>query len=222
MFSEQDLTQINHRGSQLATVEQQIQNFRQGFPFLEVIKAATVDDGLLRLHEAAIEEAIGHYDAQLPKLKVVKFVPASGAASRMFKALFAFMTEFDGSEAAHQAFEEKKGPVYDFFARLEDFAFSSELDATFEESLSDLLARKEYVYILKHLLTEQGLNYGELPKGLLTFHRYDNDNRTPLEEHLVEAANYAAAGGGTAYLHFTVSPEHRSRFEQLTDRKSVV
>lgn len=222
MFTEKDLTQIQSRGSDLATVEQQVKNFETGFPYLEIIKAATVNDGILRLNEAAIAQAVARYESQLGEKKTVKFVPASGAASRMFKALFSFMESYDGSEEAKQAFETQKGPVHEFFERLEDFAFYDSLDATFgEESLAELKAQGEYVRILKHLLTDEGLGYGQLPKGLLEFHAYDDGSRTPMEEHLVEAANYATRQGGIGYLHFTVSPEHRDRFEELVkDQKS--
>lgn len=222
MFTEQDLAQIEARGSDLQVVETQIKNFETGFPFLEIIKAATVNDGILRLNEAAVAQAVGRYNAQLADKKVVKFVPASGAASRMFKALFSFIDSYDGSEPAKAGFEAKQGPVYDFFQRLEDFAFYDALDATLgEASLADLKAQGEYVRILEHLLTDQGLGYGQLPKGLLEFHRYDDGSRTPMEEHLVEAANYATQQGGTAYLHFTVSPEHRDRFEVLVKDKKA-
>ncbi len=212
MFTKEDLAQIQNRGSDLAVVEKQVENFQTGFPFLEVIKAATVGDGIIRLNQDDIDQAISHYRAQLSKLKVVKFVPASGAASRMFKALFAFMDEFDGSQTP-------EGALADFFSRIQDFAFYQDLNAALGNEIDSLIAQKEYGKILKRLLTSEGLGYGELPKGLLQFHQYDDHSRTPAEEHLVEAANYAAEGGSTAFLHFTVSPEHQSKFQSLMDDK---
>ncbi len=218
MFTDQDLQQIQARGSALAVIEQQVEHFRTGFPFMDIVKAATVGEGIIRLADEEIERLVAAYEAKLPHLKVIKFVPASGAASRMFKALFAFMDSYDQTAEAQAAFESEKGPVYDFFARLTDFAFYDELSSTFEgKDLKTLLAEKDYATVLAHLLKEPGLGYGSLPKGLLKFHGYTDEVRTPLEEHLVEAANYATVTGGTAYLHFTVSPEHQSKFETLLE-----
>ena len=111
MFNKEDLAQIENRGSDLAVVEKQVENFQTGFPFLEVIKAATVGDGIIRMDQNGLDEAMGLYRTQLPKLKVVKFVPASGAASRMFKALFAFMDEFDGSQTPDGALADSSSAV---------------------------------------------------------------------------------------------------------------
>jgi len=216
MFTDQDLAQIQQRGSALSTVEEQLKNFQTGFPFLEIVKAATIGDGIQALDESRLAEAISLYEKELASKKVVKFVPASGAASRMFKALFAFMDAFDGSEAKKAEITGGEGALAAFFARIKDFAFYSDLAATFEgTSLEDMLAAQEYGKILAHVLTDAGLEYGSLPKGLLQFHSYGESSRTPMEEHLVEAAHYAGVKGGTAHLHFTVSPEHRSKFETL-------
>lgn len=212
MFTKEDLAQIQKRGSDPAVVEQQIENFETGFPFLEVIRAATIGDGIIQLDEKELEAAVSRYQAVLPELKVVKFVPASGAASRMFKALFSFMESYDGSQVP-------EGAMADFFNHLEDFAFYRDLDVALGGKLAEMKEQKAYGKILRALLTADGLGYGELPKGLLKFHQYDTEARTPVEEHLVEAANYATQGGGTAYLHFTVSPEHESRFKSLLDAK---
>ena len=138
-------------------------------------------------------------------------MPASGAASRMFKALFAFLHEYEPTEDAYAGIE-KDSAIATFFARLPDFAFFEDLNQSVGgvENLSKLQAPSQ---IVSHLLTEAGMEYGQLPKGLLKFHAYEDGARTPVEEHLVEAANYATVSGGTAYLHFTVSPEHQSRLE---------
>jgi hypothetical protein len=215
MFTDQDLSQIQARGMQVAEVNAQIENFKQGFPYLHITKAATIGDGIIQLEAAQIERYQTAYNTALPNLKVVKFVPASGAASRMFKSLFSFMSSYEGTPEQAAAFQADQGPhsLYTFFDRLSDFAFYQDLKATFtDEPLQEVLARKDYVKILRHLLTEEGLGYGELPKGLLKFHRYPDGSRTPTEEHLVEGIHYCT-DKGTVYLHLTVSPEHRERFE---------
>ncbi|MEM9983657.1 MAG: DUF4301 family protein, partial [Bacteroidota bacterium] len=149
IFTQEDLAQIEARGSKPSLVATQLQNFQQGFPFLEVIKAATVGDGMLKLEDQEIQATLTTYQTKLPQLKVVKFVPASGAASRMFKDLFAFMEEFDGTQAP-------EGKMEEFFTRLPDFAFYADLDATFEGQLAEKVEEKAYGKILTHLLTEAG------------------------------------------------------------------
>jgi len=195
-FTEQDQSQILAQGITLAQIEEQIQHFIQGFPFLPVIKAATVGDGILRIDEEQTHTFLTRFDQQADSLSLLKFVPASGAATRMFKSLFA-------------ALEGKSDKSVDeFFARLNEFAF---FDALGQPENMDRQT------VLSILLTDEGLDYGNLPKGLLLFHQYPDGPRTPVEEHLVEGAAYANSRG-LVRIHFTVSPEHRSRFEDLIQR----
>ncbi|WP_455612594.1 DUF4301 family protein, partial [Bacteroides sp.] len=149
---------------------------------------------------------------------VVKFVPASGAASRMFKNLFEFLgADYDAPETK---FEKT------FFEQIEKFAFYDDLNAACEKmsgkDISALVSEGNYKAVVAALLEAAGLNYGALPKGLLKFHRYEDGNRTPLEEHLVEGALYAANKNGKVNVHFTVSPEHRRLFEALVADKAAV
>ncbi|MCI4667502.1 MAG: DUF4301 family protein [Bacteroidia bacterium] len=218
LLTEQDLAQIQERGSDLAVVNQQIQNFITGFPFMNIVKAATINDGMIKLDEESIKEMVEKYDQKINDLKLVKFVPASGAASRMFKALFACLSSYDGTDEAWNKIQEENGLVKKFFDGLEDFAFFPELNAKLDGKASEHLANKELTPILKALLDEDQMGYGQLPKGLLSFHSYIDGTRTPVEEHLVEGASYAAAVGGDAYLHFTVSPEHKPKFEELMNK----
>lgn len=209
MFSQTDLDQIAAQGTTPAAVQQQIQHFIDGFPFLHVIRAATVGDGIIRVPEEQLTNYIRQYDEQAGDLALMKFVPASGAATRMFKSLFAAL---DGK--MDKATDE-------FFARLDDFAFYDDLKAAMAHDHLDLdkaVADNDRHSVLTYLLTEKGLDYGGLPKGLLKFHNYPDGPRTPVEEHLVEGAAYANANGRVR-LHFTVSPEHRSRFEELIQRE---
>jgi hypothetical protein len=216
-LTEKDLHQIESKGISIEKLKEQIHNFKKGFPPFELKKAATIGDGVQRLNETEVNAIVNLYDTQAKQLTVSKFVPASGAASRMFKDLFAFMESYDGSATAKAAFEADKSfySPYNFIHSLKDFAFYNDLKTALANDnldIDDLLAKAEYSIIVQYLLTEKGLNYGGLPKGLLQFHNYGQTNRTPLEEHLVEAAKYAKAADKTANLHFTVSPNHRSRF----------
>jgi hypothetical protein len=203
MFTEKDLGQINERGISLEKIENQIDYFKKGFPYMPLIKAATIGNGILQLSENELDEYISLFQKKASEIKLVKFVPASGAASRMFKSLFAALEEGKFDKATDH-----------FFAKLDDFAFSDELKSISKSN--------EGVEILKSLLTDTGLGYGSLPKGLLSFHKYtESENRTPVEEHLVEGANYANSNG-TVHLHLTVSPEHKAKFEELLSQKITI
>ena len=147
--------------------------------------------------------------------KIVKFVPASGAASRMFKNMFEFLgADYD---VPTTDFEKK------FFNNIKNFAFYADLDTACvknnSKGIDALISEGNYKAVVANLLESAGLNYGALPKGLLKFHKYEDGVRTPLEEHLVEGALYAAGKSGEVNVHFTVSTEHRELFAKLVDEK---
>lgn len=195
MFSEQDLRQIQEHGSTPEKVELQVENFKRGFPFLKVVKAASPEDGILIPTQEQVASAVARYDAAKESLDVYKFVPASGAATRMFKELFEFVNE------------DKRGKGIDtLIQNIDKFAFWSELKPLIGEGADD----KQIV----SAIVKEGLNYGSKPKGLVTFHNYPEGARKAVEEHLVEGALYASTNG-TAKIHFTVSPEHIEGFKEL-------
>lgn len=204
MFIEKDIQQIKERGSELSTVEEQVSYFVKGFPFLQLSKAATVGDGIIRLTDEQIAQVVSEFDkkASEGEIALLKFVPASGAATRMFKSLFSFLQE-----------DKKDKSVDEFFSKLTDFAFYDDLKTSLAADGHSIESTDEKT-IASYFLTGKGLGYGELPKGLLKFHNYPDRSRTPLEEHLVEGAKYANAGSNVQ-IHFTVSPEHRDKFEKL-------
>ena len=195
MFTPNDISQIEARGLSLAEVERQIENFRNGFPALPVRRAASVGDGILRLDEEALKLSEERYERKRGELRTVKFVPASGAATRMFKELFEYVNE------------DKRTPGIDkLIVNLEKFAFFPELAKYLKPQIDD----KD---VVRSIIID-GLEYGTKPKGLVTFHAYKEGNRKPVEEHLVEAALYAS-NGERAAIHFTVSPEHQEGFKAL-------
>ena len=195
MFTKQDIAQIEARGLSVEAVERQVENFRNGFPSLPVVRAASVGDGVYRLSDEERTEAVKHYDNQGAKLRVMKFVPASGAATRMFKELFEYVNDDKRTEGIDR-----------LIVNLEKFAFFPELAKYLQPQIDD----KD---VVRNIIID-GLGYGTKPKGLVTFHAYKQGGRKPLEEHLVEAALYARSGERAA-IHFTVSPEHQAGFEAL-------
>lgn len=215
MFTAKDQELLNEKGITQDQVEEQLKRFATGFPYLKLGAAASVENGILCIPEEYEQKYLDIWQEYLDgNRKVLKFVPASGAASRMFKDLFAFLDA--PYEVPTTDFEKN------FIAHLEKFAFFSLLDAACREKTgldaADLRSAGRAKEIVRLLLGAEGLNYGALPKGLLLFHASPEGPRTPLEEHLVEGALYASSCG-KCYLHFTVSPEHKSLFEQLVDEK---
>lgn len=190
---------MEEHGLTSAALETQLKNFREGFPFLPVTRAASCGDGIRVLDAAGIEQAAARYDRAKESLRVVKFVPASGAATRMFKDLFEFVRE-----------GRRTAVVGELLANRRRFAFWPELRTIIGDDADELRTVENIV--------AEGLRYGETPKGLVSFHRYGDEVRKAVEEHLVEGAQYAAAGGEVK-IHFTVSPEHLTRFEALLAEK---
>ncbi|MCS7004050.1 MAG: DUF4301 family protein [Cytophagales bacterium] len=217
MFTEKDLAQIKSLGISIAKVEEQIRNFIEGFPFLPLVRPAIVGDGISRYEKEEAQKWATLYETHANKEKIVKFVPASGAATRMFKHLF----EFDGSEKALEKLKTDTGfnSVAYFMQHIREFAFYDDLKLAYQKKYNidiekDLQDTSKYVAILKTLLDEDGLQYGSLPKALLKFHKYpDGSVRTPIEEHMVEGAHHAVSMGNVVHLHFTVSPEHEAKFK---------
>jgi hypothetical protein len=216
MFTESDLKQISDRGIDLRTVEQQITHFRKGFPFANLVKPAVKGDGIQVYASGRIEELERYYDKHSGDLKVVKFVPASGAASRMFRNLFSFIEHVNRDDQDHMLEEETSfDSVHYFTEHLQDFAFYPELARVMQAnglSLEKCLHKKDYASVIEFLVDEKGLGYGNLPKGLILFHSYEVQSRRAMEEHLVEAALYATGNDGKARVHFTISPEHSEKF----------
>ncbi len=194
-FSTQDLEQLQARGISVEKAEAQLECFRNGFPELDIVAPASTKKGILAPKRAEQEQYIEAWQQYLKEgHKILKFVPASGAASRMFKNLFQYLE--DGIETPF---------IQDFLAHKDQFAFGP------------LLAGKEGQEAVRYLLND--MHYGELPKGLLLFHKYRDGARTPALEHLVEGAQYCVAPAKegekpTVYLHFTVSHDHLPLFRQ--------
>ena len=216
MLSERDLKQIADKGISEKQIENQLNEFKTGFPFLRLEAAASVEHGIV----ATTEESRAKYEKSWEQYKaagkkVVKFVPASGAASRMFKDMFAFVdAEYDKPTTD---FEKK------YFENIEKFAFYGELNDVCVKNegkdIPTLLAESNYKAVAAEMLKAEGLNYGQLPKGMLLFLKYAEGPRTPMEEHLVEAALYAASNG-EANIHFTVSHEHMPFFQKKVADKA--
>lgn len=215
MLSQQDLKQIAQKGITEEQIKIQLEEFKTGFPFLKIEAAAGIGQGIIRLDEDARNSYVNEWNTYKKEgHKIVKFVPASGAASRMFKDMFAFLDA--PYDVPTTPFEKQ------YFDNIEKFAFYDALNAKCVENcgkdIKTLIGENNYKAVVANMLKKEGLNYGQLPKGMLLFHRYEDGSRTPMEEHLVEGALYAASNG-EANVHFTVSHEHIEFFENKVKEK---
>lgn len=215
-LSEKDLKQIAQRGISQEQIVNQLHQFETGFPFLKLEDAAAVGRGIIAPTTEERKKYVNAWESYKAEgRQIVKFVPASGAASRMFKNIFSFV---DGENNAPTTDFEKK-----YFNDIEKFAFYDALnDACLKNEGKDiktLIAEGNHKAVAANMLKKEGLNYGQLPKGMLLFHKYDDGARTPMEEHLVEGALYAASNG-ESHVHFTVSHEHMDFFKQKVAEKA--
>jgi hypothetical protein len=227
MFNLRDINLMASKGISMPVIDRQIDHFITGFPYIRLAKPATVGDGIEKFTEKEVGEYSEYFENKAPAERVVKFVPASGAASRMFKHLFEFQAHYTRDEFGHTLFNKDQGfnSVYFFINHLDQTAFFSDLSSVISRAgmeISRLLKEMDFGTLIGYLLDEQGLNYANLPKALLLFHKYPEGPRTAALEHLVESAAYARDGSGIARIHFTISPEHREKFTALIGKAQPV
>lgn len=191
-FSEKDLKQISEHKLTVTEIENQLEKFTTGFPFSPIVSAATLNNGVFPMLDNKYADI---YENNRHKYTITKFVPASGAATRMFKDLFEFLSSGTMNKTTQCVLDN-----------LNQFAFYDDL----AQILPDNATPHD---IIAHIVTDCGLNYGNLPKALLKFHCYSDNNRTALAEHLAEGAQYAESNG-IVNIHFTVSPEHQNGFDK--------
>ena len=216
MLTPSDQVQLAEKNISEEMLNEQLAYFAQGFNYLPVKKPATIQKGIMTISSSQRVDYMRKWDDCLQKDKnIVQFVPASGAASRMFKDLFAFLSaDYQTPTTDFEQF---------FFEQITHFAFYETLDKQCrqhtEKNMATLMAEGNYKAIVENLLEAKGLGYGSLPKGLLAFHQYPEGSRTAMEEHLVEGALYAKNNAGKVNLHLTVSAEHLPLFEKTIAEK---
>ena len=220
-FSESDLQLLETKGISIEKVRNQIETFREGIPFVNLEKAGVVGDGVLKHAADEEQQLIAKFDREKTGISLLKFVPASGAASRMFKALFNFLESYDSSKEKLESYFERTDDkdLKVFSENLKEFPFYEIVNARITGK-SNSEGEEVYLFV-KELLSENALNYGFYPKGLLPFHNYGSSTATPFEEHLKEGVQYAKTGN-TAELHFTISEQHvdlfNSEYNSIKDR----
>lgn len=222
-ITDKDIKLIKSKGLTIDKVLSQIEIFKKGIPFVPLRSVATLDNGILKFTEHYQSELTKLYDSRVSNLETIKFVPASGAASRMFKELFKFLDNYDCEKESLNSYtnHEKANAIRLFLIGLEKFPFYNTVMEKVKsvypkfESLSE--GRQLYIFV-EMMLREKGLNYGDFPKGLLPFHKYTNSTATSFEEHLYEAAGYNTNDKGESRLHFTISKDHLEGFKGEFER----
>lgn len=218
MFTKKNIQQIKNHGLSEAKVLQQLQVFKKGIPFANVVAAASANKGIEIFSEEEQKHFVNLFETEKEKLELLKFVPASGAATRMFQFLHCFLEQFDCERNDIDEFLQKKEnkDLKKFFKASEKFAFSDLIAESLQKkypNFNHLEKGKQYYFFVKEMLEETGLNLNETPKGLVPFHKYGENYVTAFGEQLYEAAFYAASNA-TANLHFTVSEEHEEKFKK--------
>ena len=220
MYQESDLKVFGEMGISTQEIDRQIECYKNGFPYLQLSRPATVNDGIRCFTDDEVAKYAQRYSKEADKLDIVKFVPASGAASRMFKDLYVFVAEYDGSQEQRQKFADTSLPARKFIDNIDRFAFYDKLQKivynNYGLSIKEMLQAHRPQDIVKSVIGKEGLNYGFLPKGLIEFHRYKNTSRTPVEEHIAEGLQYAISNKKVR-IHYTVSPEHLQMFSKFVE-----
>ncbi len=221
-FTEKDRELFKKLGIKEEQILWQIEMFKKGTPYLKLLRPCKIGDGIIKIEEEEARYLARFYEENSRGLKKVKFVPASGAATRMFKAEMKFFEIADDIDRIRNL-AEKDQDARDFLVfveKLKEFAFYDELKSVMEKDGYDIerfIKEKRFKKILEYILTEKGLNYGRLPKAFIKFHRYPDETRTAFEEHLVEAVFYVKEDG-LCLVHFTVSPGHEERFKEFSEK----
>lgn len=226
MYTKEDLKEFKKREIKREQIDRQIENFQKGFNFVHLTEPAILGNGIKTIPADEENYLIDLYEKGIQNAEVVKMVPASGSATRMFKSLFTFLENYTGSTEDFLEFVQDTDPnsMHEFFEHLNEFPFYARLKNIMWEDgkdLSKLLEKRMFKEILQYILKPKGLNYGNTPKGLVDFHVYRDFVRTAFDEHLVEAALYCK-GGKEANLHFTVSEEYMELFKKRLKKVTKV
>ncbi len=220
-LSKIDIEQFKKHGITPENIHQQLNIFSNGIPFVKIFKAGSIGNGIESIAKADQNKLIKFYELNNQKKEIIKFVPASGAATRMFQFLFMFLNEYNLKESKLDAFlsDKENKLLATFINSLKDFAFFNSIQKKTKELYPDFESAIEgaRTYLLvKTMLEDKGLNYRNLPKGLIPFHKYDTHTKTAFEEHLYESAYYASVNNNIN-VHFTIAKRHLSFFERELD-----
>lgn len=215
-LTDNDIQEIQARGISLKEVEKQITQLERGTEYVQLHAPCTIGNGITQIGKTEAERLIEVFDLEVAEREICKFVPASGAASRMFKNLEEFMN-------SGISISDSSEEVKEFFNNLKKFAFYEDLERkleTADKSIQSLISEKKFKEILKVLLKPEGLNYSANPKALIKFHSYQQESKTAFDEQVYESEKYIVDKHGNVNLHFTIPPEFEEKF--LAEKKRLI
>jgi hypothetical protein len=225
-FTDADFDQITANGIALDKIARELSIFQSGISKISLEKPAVIGDGIVTLTDEEIRHFSANFDSKKQELELEKFVPASGAASRMFKFLNEFLLEFKPDSETINAYINRKNDtsLSVFLIGMDRFPFFKAIDKHLNTRFPDFQSwqrdRRNYFFI-KTLLDQNEFDYANKPKGILPFHDYSGKIATPIEEHLKEAVQYSASKG-VAKIHFTISSEHKEAFHSIIEKVKPV
>jgi hypothetical protein len=221
MFIQTDLDFFKKRSSEIKLIEIQIEQLKKGASYINLVSPAIIDNGIMKTDEQSRKYYVSLFEESLEFNSVVKFVPASGAASRMFKDMYACLNELKNSKENQETILNNYSKVKEVVDEIKKFAFYFDLCNLLSKknlSVEKLISEKDYLTLIQNIIDTNGLNYGSLPKALLNFHDYHAFQRKAVEEHLVEGAEYSFNHNGIVKIHFTISNEHEEFFKTHLDK----
>ncbi|MES2484811.1 MAG: DUF4301 family protein [Bacteroidota bacterium] len=215
-----DFVQIYNQGIDLERIQAQVDIFKNGIVKINLERPATIGDGISILSKDDAEKNAAYFDSKKDQFKLKKFVPASGAATRMFKFLHDFISEYDPEKETINGYinRKKDNSLEVFFLGLERLPFYKSIAEVAEKNIQNPGADNENVRedarnysFVKTMMDPEFFDFANKPKGILPFHKYDDFAATPVYEHLKESVTYADSKG-QAYIHFTISEDHLNGF----------
>lgn len=226
-LTDQQKKQLEIKGISKDLLSKQLERFKTGFPLIKLDRPAIINDGIVSIKNLNGKKLISLYDDEVSTLDVIKFVPASGAATRMFKFLHEFLNNFDPQEDTLNGYINiNKAPeLFTFFIGMEKLPFYKTVIKSLKKKHKDWLSKPvqaKKILFIEEMLLENGFNFGSMPKGLVPFHKYKEHTATAFEEHLFEGSIYAKSGE-VAQVHFTIAPAFKDHFTEEFDRiKQIV
>jgi len=221
LFDEKDLTDMRERGIALEEILKQIDIFKKSFSFEHLLRTCRIGDGIKRLDDKDIPALTSLYDKAQVTGRAMKFIPASGAASRMFKELITINSQLESADKDTLSELSINNEDYKYFLtfieNIKKIPFYNDLKSSMKHAgidIDEAIAENRFKDILLFAITEKGLNLSALPKALIPFHQYPGSSRTPIEEHIAESGTYTSDKDGKVRIHFTVSPEHEEAIIQ--------
>ncbi|MBF0433263.1 MAG: DUF4301 family protein [Fibrobacteria bacterium] len=225
-LSQNDIDHIKAHGLTKAAVLHQIRIFEKGIKYVQLARPCLIDDGIVPLADDDLLPLAEAFQPAIDEGRVMKFVPASGAATRMFQLLQSLNNVYNNIDrrmlnSEDPQIDQNLKWFRDFIYEIHDFAFFEELQEALKQKeidIQDLLDKGQYKEILRTILDPDGLNYPSIPKALIKFHSYGREFRTAFEEHLVESIEYTKDTSGICRLHFTVNQKYLKAFEAVTQK----